>query len=548
MIRSDANAAHSRSYYERRRAWDADERSVAGRVGIEMRDIIGVGMLNVDYIASASSHRRRDPDALLEIMERFEHGGETMVDEQTVFDLLEQLGGSEALAPSLGGSAFLTIHALAEMDLGLRLGYVGVSGRSPDPTLSAVRLMDRLGIERTGVKQERDRTCGVCVSYISEGERTLLTSLGANGDFGRYASEQFDKLARYLSDTRFIHATSFPSPEGSVGLLSLVEAAKRLNPQVRLGFDPGYTWCIQQPEAAMRLLRLADYLILNHREFQALGGLGEFATDEAIATAVLDRCGDNCAALVLKRYDRILMYRRRGGRLEIEEYRQQPLAINQIEDATGAGDVFSAGLLAAMTSDRMQLELGALLGMKMARHKLVHVGDRGYHEFARGARRFLRDWDRERMEQLRPRGVFIAHGGSPLWRTVRDYLTADLNLDVYYFERTPQDSNEVTTALSEYLEKCGFAVCVLTNEDMTTDGNSRARQNIVHEAGLFQGRYGFKRVALLVEDGCELPSNLGGLIRHDFAHHRVEGTFASLSRHLRREMVLVDQRSRDTFG
>jgi sugar/nucleoside kinase (ribokinase family) len=513
-----------------------------------MLDVVGVGALNLDYIASASSHRRRDPDALVEVMDRFEHGVESLVEDQTTFDVLEQLGGRETLVPSLGGSAFLTINALGQMDLGLRLGYVGVCGRSPDPTLSAVRLMDRLGIDRTAVRQDPVRMTAICVSYISEGERTLLTSLGANLGFARYATEEFDRLAGYLSDTRFIHATSFLDPDSPRCLYSLVEEAKRRNPEVRLSFDPGHMWCVEQPVDAMRLLKLTEYLMLNYREFKALGGLGEFATDDSVAEAVLDRCGETCAALVLKRYDRILMYRRTAGALVQEEYRQQPLGVESIEDATGAGDVFAAGLLAAMTSDGMQLELGALLGMKMARQKLRHVGDRGYQGFAVTAKRFLRDWYNEREDQLRPRGVFVAHGGSPLWRTVRDFLKDDLSLDVHYFERTPQDSNQVTAALGEYLDRCGFAVCVLTKEDTTSDGGSRARQNIVHEAGLFQGRYGFKRVALLVEEGCELPSNLGGLVRHDFERHHIDHTFTSLNRHLRREKIVGDQRVHDGFA
>ena len=513
-----------------------------------MLDVIGVGALNVDYIASASSHRRRDPDVLVEILDGFEHGVESLVDDETAFSALEQLAGRETLAPSLGGSAFLTTHALAEMNLGLRLGYLGVCGRSPDPTLSFLRLMDRLGIERTAVRQDPTRTCGVCVSYISDDERTLLTSLGANEGFARYATEEFERLATYLSHARFIHATSFLDPDGPRLLYSLIEESKRINPEVRLSFDPGHMWSVQQPEDAMRLLRLTDYLMLNYREFKALGGQGGLADDDDIAKAVLDRCGPNCAALALERYDRILMYRRSGGAIEREEYLQQPLDVESIEDATGAGDVFAAGLLAALTSDRMQLELGSLLGMKMVRNKLRQVGDRGYRGFARAARRFLREWDAEREEQLRPRGVFVAHGGSPHWRTVRDFLRDDLGLDVHYFERTPQDSNEVTAALAGYLDQCGFAVCVLANEDLTSDGSSRARQNIVHEAGLFQGRYGFKRVALLVEEGCELPSNLGGLVRHAFASHHVEHTFTSLSRHLRRERVLATRGSQDDFA
>jgi hypothetical protein len=307
-----------------------------------------------------------------------------------------------------------------------------------------------------------------------------------------------------------------------------------------VSFDPGHAWCVDQPPAAIRLLRMTDYLFLNYREFRALGGLGQFQPDDAVARRVLSRCGPSCSALVLKRYDRVLMYRRCGELMASEEYPHQPLEVDVIEDATGAGDVFAAGILAAMNSDELRLELGALLGMKMARHKLRHVGDRGYPAFTAVAHRFLRTWGVEQEARLRPSGVFIAHGGSPVWRSVVDFLREELGLDVRYFEKMPQDSNEITAALNDYLRQCSFAVCVLTSEDQMADGAQRARQNIVHEAGLFQGCHGFQRVALLVEERCELPSNLIGLVRHEFHGPHIEQTFASLMRHLRRESILPE--------
>jgi sugar/nucleoside kinase (ribokinase family) len=504
-----------------------------------MLDVVGVGMLNLDYIASASSHRRRDPESMLEIRERFEHGAESVVDEQTIVHVLEQLGGRETLLPSLGGSAFLAIQALASTELGLQLGFVGVAGRSPDLTLSPLQRMHQLGIDCGGVHVVRERTCGMCVSYIHEGERTLLTWPGANEEFARYVDERLHDLADYLASARFIHVTSQLDPASAAGLRSLVERAKQLNPEVKLSFDPGHAWCTGQPAEAIRLLRLTDYLFLNHREFKALGGLGEFSTDDAIAARVLSLCGPCCSALVLKRYDRVLMYRRLGERIVSEEYLHEPLRATVIEDATGAGDVFAAGILAAMNSDQLRLELGTLLGARMARHKLYHVGDSGYRGFMPIAQRFLRNWGVEQEARLRPGGVFIAHGSSAIWRSVVDFLREELAIDVHYFEKTPQDSTEITAALHDYLQRCSFAVCVLANEDQTASGAYRARQNVVHEAGLFQGCYGFRRVALLVEEQCELPSNLGGLIRHDFQGQHIEQTFTNLMRHLRRENVLT---------
>jgi len=38
------------------------------------------------------------------------------------------------------------------------------------------------------------------------------------------------------------------------------------------------------------------------------------------------------------------------------------------------------------------------------------------------------------------------------------------------------------------LGKTSFAILVMTGEDKIEDGEMRARQNVVHELGLFQGK------------------------------------------------------------
>ena len=48
-----------------------------------------------------------------------------------------------------------------------------------------------------------------------------------------------------------------------------------------------------------------------------------------------------------------------------------------------------------------------------------------------------------------------------------------------------------------------MAFLVMTAEDEQPDGTLRARDNVIHEAGLFQDRLGFKRAIILLEEGCE---------------------------------------------
>jgi hypothetical protein len=83
----------------------------------------------------------------------------------------------------------------------------------------------------------------------------------------------------------------------------------------------------------------------------------------------------------------------------------------------------------------------------------------------------------------------------------------------------------VSEALDQYLTRCSFAVCVLTAEDMSADGRRWARQNVVHEVGLFQGRYGFDRVMLLVEEGCDYAPPTAEPFTVPFPRGGVESTF-----------------------
>ena len=80
-----------------------------------------------------------------------------------------------------------------------------------------------------------------------------------------------------------------------------------------------------------------------------------------------------------------------------------------------------------------------------------------------------------------------------------------------------------------------FAIVVVTAEDETSEGKWRARQNVVHEIGLFQGRIGFERVALLRQAGVEEFSNLVGLQELRFDEEKIRGVFEDLRAVLERE-------------
>lgn len=66
--------------------------------------------------------------------------------------------------------------------------------------------------------------------------------------------------------------------------------------------------------------------------------------------------------------------------------------------------------------------------------------------------------------------------------------------------------------------------------------------NIVHEAGLFQGRLGFTRAIVLLEKGCEEFSNIQGLGQIRFSKDNIKEAFEGIRRVLEREGLLEGDR------
>lgn len=131
--------------------------------------------------------------------------------------------------------------------------------------------------------------------------------------------------------------------------------------------------------------------------------------------------------------------------------------------------------------------------------------------------------------------VFIGHGRSEDWRKVKDHLQDKHHYTVNAYEVGARAGHTIRDVLDEMLTTSSFAVLMMTAEDETGDGQLRARQNVVHEAGLFQGRLGFHRAIAVVVEGVEVFSNLDGVQQLRYPPGGVESTFGDILATLRRE-------------
>ena len=131
--------------------------------------------------------------------------------------------------------------------------------------------------------------------------------------------------------------------------------------------------------------------------------------------------------------------------------------------------------------------------------------------------------------------VFVGHGRSQLWRDLKDHLHEKHDYPVTAYEIGARAGHAIRDILEEMLEESSFAILVMTGEDEATDGTMRARQNVIHEIGLFQGQLGFARAIVLLEEGTEEFSNIQGIDQIRFSKGNIKETFGEVLATLRRE-------------
>ena len=134
--------------------------------------------------------------------------------------------------------------------------------------------------------------------------------------------------------------------------------------------------------------------------------------------------------------------------------------------------------------------------------------------------------------------VFIGHGREPIWRELKDFLKDRLHLSVEEFNSSSPAGIPTAMRLEEMLDRAAFAFLVMTAEDQQPDGRLRARENVVHEAGLFQGRLGFRKAIILLEETCDAFSNIEGLGQIRFSKGKVSAKFEEIRSVLEREGLI----------
>ena len=118
--------------------------------------------------------------------------------------------------------------------------------------------------------------------------------------------------------------------------------------------------------------------------------------------------------------------------------------------------------------------------------------------------------------QVMSNKVFVVHGHDAAVKNEVAFFLTGLGLEPIILHLRPNGGRGLLTKFREESEGASFAVILMTPDDeggpvSGTERKARARQNVVFELGFFIGHLGPNRVAALVKDDVERPSDFDGI-------------------------------------
>jgi hypothetical protein len=114
--------------------------------------------------------------------------------------------------------------------------------------------------------------------------------------------------------------------------------------------------------------------------------------------------------------------------------------------------------------------------------------------------------------------VFVVHGHSEAFKQqVAHFLDSVTDLEPVILHEQANSGRTIIEKFEDYAGRAVFAVVLLTGDDDggvrgSGERRPRARQNVVFELGFFIAALGRSKVAVLHEEGVELPSDMSGVL------------------------------------
>ncbi|MEM7192997.1 MAG: adenosine kinase [Pseudomonadota bacterium] len=316
-------------------------------------DVVGIGNAIVDIIA-------RCDDGFLS-KRSLDKGMMRLISSEEAADLYEDMGPATERS---GGSVANSIAGLAS--LGAKCGFIG---RVAADQFGGIFRHDirSLGIEY-GTEPALDGapTARCLVLVTPDGERTMNTYLGASVDLG---PSDIDAALVDAAKYVYLEGYLFDKDEAKSAFRAAAKRAKDAGAKVVLSLsDP---FCVDRHRDDFRALVKdgADIVFANEQEITSLYETNTFL--EAADAALQD-----CEMAVLTRSEAGSLIVGGGEAIEVAAEH-----VDQVVDATGAGDLYAAGFLFGLSRGAALADCGRL-GSMAAAEAISHIGARPERDLA----------------------------------------------------------------------------------------------------------------------------------------------------------------------
>ncbi len=132
--------------------------------------------------------------------------------------------------------------------------------------------------------------------------------------------------------------------------------------------------------------------------------------------------------------------------------------------------------------------------------------------------------------------IFIGHGQSNQWELLKDHFSKTYDYRIEEYETGARAGHAIRDILDEKNSKSSIAFLVLTKEDEQNGQASSARPHLIHETGLFQGKLGYNRAIVLVEEGAGELTDLYEIHQIKFPKNNIKESFNDIQATIEREL------------
>jgi ribokinase len=237
-----------------------------------------------------------------------------------------------------GGSAANTVVGLAR--LGCKVGFIGKVGcdREGDVQLAEFR---NEGVNTNGVIHAKRGRSGTVMGFVDrQGARALYINSGVNDSISLNEMRK-----EYLSETRFLHLTSFVGEKSFQTQKNLLNT---LPETVRISFDPGALYARKGITNLEPIIKKAYVVMPNRGELELMTGQRDYVKGADVLIAK----GTKIVAVKLGSEGSYITNGRERHRVDAFNVR--------VVDTTGAGDAFCAGFLYGLLNNKGLRECGRI--------------------------------------------------------------------------------------------------------------------------------------------------------------------------------------------